>query len=169
MYSKFILFILLSFSILEGFGQANLVVFLDPECPICQKSSKRLQEMYEKYGQSVAFKAVFPTQSLKKREVRAFNREYDFNIPYRIDRQHLLVEQYNAKVTPEVILFDQNGQEVYRGAIDNQFYELGKNRPKTTEFYLRDALEALKNSIPITKPHTKAVGCLIQRKRQTKS
>jgi len=165
---RLFLFILLSFNALGSFGQAKLFVFLDTECPICQKSSKRLQEMYEKYGEFVAFKAVFPTQSLKKREIKTFNREYHFSVPYTTDRHHLLVEQYNAKVTPEVILFNYNSQEVYRGAIDNQFYELGKNRSKTTQFYLQDALEAVKMGETIQVAKTEAIGCLINRKKPTK-
>lgn len=159
-----ILFIVLFFNALTAYGQPKLFVFLDTECPICQKSTKRLQEMYEKYNDFVAFKAVFPTKSLKKREVRIFNRTYNFHIPYTIDSYHQLVAQYNAKVTPEVILLDTNGQEVYRGAIDNQFYELGKNRPKTTEFYLRDALEAIHNGQVIEIRNREAVGCLINRR-----
>lgn len=146
-------------------AQARLFVFYDTECPICQKSSKRLQEMYEKYGQNVAFKAVFSTKSLKKSDIKHFNKEYNFTIPYVIDRQHHLVEQYDAKTTPEVVLLDKNGAEVYRGAIDNQFFGLGKYRPKTTEFYLQNALEALQTHQPIEPPKTEAVGCLINRKK----
>lgn len=146
-------------------AQGRLFVFYDTECPICQKSSKRLQEMYEKYGQNVAFKVVFSTKSLKKSDVKQFNKEYNFTVPYVIDRKHLLVEQYDAKTTPEVVLLDKEGVEVYRGAIDNQFFGLGKYRPKITEFYLQNALEALQNGQPISTRTTEAVGCLINRKK----
>jgi thioredoxin-related protein len=146
-------------------GQGHLFVFYDTECPICQKSSKRLQEMYVKYGQNVAFKAVFSTKSLKRSDVRQFNKEYNFTIPYVIDRKHRLVELYDAKTTPEVVLLDQKGVEIYRGAIYNQFFGLGKYRPKTTEFYLQNALEALQNGQLVSPPSTEAVGCLINRKK----
>ncbi|MFN8345061.1 MAG: redoxin domain-containing protein [Spirosomataceae bacterium] len=146
-------------------AQGRLLIFYDTECPICQKSSTRLQEMYVKYGHNVAFKAVFSTKSLKKSDVKAFNKEYDFTLPYVIDRKHRLVEQYDAKTTPEVVLLNKNGEEIYRGAIDNQFFGLGKYRPKTTEFYLQNALEALQNGQPVHPKTTEAVGCLINRKK----
>ncbi len=163
--NKVVCIILLSMLTTLVQAQARMFVFYDTECPICQKSSKRLQEMYEKYGQNVAFKAVFSTKSLKKSDVKQFNKEYNFTIPYVIDRKHRLVEKYDAKTTPEVVLLDKNQKEVYRGAIDNQFFGLGKYRPKTTEFYLQNALEALqKGEVP--NPHTtEAVGCLINRKK----
>lgn len=163
--TKLIFLIVFAFASTIVAAQGRLFVFYDTECPICQKSSKRLQEMYEKYGQNVAFKAVFSTKSLKKSDIRQFNKEYSFTIPYVIDRKHRLVEQYDAKTTPEVVLLDKKGTEVYRGAIDNQFFGLGKYRPKTTEFYLQNALESLQNGQPISPRSTEAVGCLINRKK----
>ncbi|AXE18629.1 hypothetical protein DR864_13120 [Runella rosea] len=171
-YNKMLIRIFLAFT--TGFSllnnevraQSSLFIFYDTECPICQKSSKRLQEMYVKFGQNVAFKAVFPTKSIKKSAIRQFKKEYSFTIPYIIDKNHTLVERYDAKTTPEVVLLDKNGVEVYRGAIDNQFFGLGKYRPKTTEFYLQDALEALAANKPVSPNRTEAVGCLINRKKR---
>ncbi|MCP1385534.1 redoxin domain-containing protein [Runella salmonicolor] len=168
-YNKILIGIFLAgFGLLnnEAWAQSSLFIFYDTECPICQKSSKRLQEMYVKFGQNVAFKAVFPTKSIKKSAIRQFNKEYSFTIPYVIDKNHTLVERYDAKTTPEVVLLDKNGVEVYRGAIDNQFFGLGKYRPKTTEFYLQDALEALAAHRPVSPNRTEAVGCLINRKKR---
>ena len=123
--------------------------------------------MYDKYGQNVAFKVVFSTKSLKKSEVRTFAKEYLFTLPYVIDRKHKLVERYDARTTPEVVLLNAQGQEVYRGAVDNQFFGLGKYRPKTTEFYLQSALEALISGKTIAPARTEAVGCLINRKKSS--
>ncbi|MDF7820771.1 redoxin domain-containing protein [Runella sp. MFBS21] len=146
-------------------AQGQVFIFFDTECPICQKSSQRLQELYEKYHTNVAFKVVFSTKTLKKSAVKQFNKEYNFSVPYVIDKKHKLVEQYDAKTTPEVVLFNAQNQEVYRGAIDNQFFGLGKYRPKTTEFYLKTALEALLKGETITPNKTETVGCLINRKK----
>ncbi|TAE40700.1 MAG: hypothetical protein EAZ70_03600 [Runella slithyformis] len=157
-------FLMLLWGSFRSFGQKQVLVFFDVECPICQKSSKRVQEMYEQYSQEVDFKLIFPVKSVKKSDIRKFKREYLLTIPTVRDRNHTLVEQYDAKVTPEVIVLDNNGSEYYRGAIDNQFFELGKNRPKMTEFYLKDALDGLLNNQP--KPQSyKAVGCIINRKK----
>ncbi len=162
----FILIMTLGLLRAETYAQGKLFIFYDTECPICQKSSKRLQEMYVKFGQNVAFKAIFSTKSTKKSAIRQFNKEYNFTIPYVIDKAHRYVEQYDAKTTPEVVLIDTNGVEIYRGAIDNQFFGLGKYRPQTTEFYLQNALEALLSNQPVIPNRTEAVGCLINRKNR---
>lgn len=161
-----VLFFVFGLLIPQLHAQGTLFIFYDTECPICQKSSKRLQEMYVKFGRNVAFKAVFPTKSIKKSAIRQFNKEYNFSIPYVIDKTHTLVERYNAKTTPEVVLLDETGKECYRGAIDNQFFGLGKYRPQTTEFYLQNALEALLTHQPVTPARTEAVGCLINRRKR---
>lgn len=166
-WSKLLLFMSFFLCGLAAHSQGRLFVFYDTECPICQKTTKRLQEMYDKYGQNVAFTAVFSTKSLKKSEVKAFANEYQFTLPFVIDRKHKLVERYDARTTPEVVLLNAQGQEVYRGAVDNQFFGLGKYRPKTTEFYLQNALEALVSGKTIVPARTEAVGCLINRKKSS--
>jgi hypothetical protein len=120
--------------------------------------------MYEKYQNEVEFKLVFPVKSVKKSAIRQFKKEYRLTIPTVIDRNHVLVEKYDAKVTPEVIVVDKGG-EFYRGAIDNQFFELGKNRPKMTEFYLENALVALQ-SYQKAPQRTEPIGCLINRRKK---
>lgn len=164
-WSKLCLIVLVCFWGISAQCQGRLLVFYDTECPICQKTTKRLQEMYDKYGQNVAFTAVFSTKSLKKSEVRTFAKEYQFTLPYVIDRKHKLVERYDVRTTPEVVLLNAQDQEVYRGAVDNQFFGLGKYRPKTTEFYLQSALEALTSGKPISPARTEPVGCLINRRK----
>ena len=164
-WSKLLLFISFYLCGLAAHSQGRLFVFYDTECPICQKTTKRLQEMYDKYGQNVAFTAVFSTKSLKKSEVRTFAKEYQFTLPYVIDRKHKLVERYDARTTPEVVLLNAQGQEVYRGAVDNQFFGLGKYRPKTTEFYLQNDMDALTSEESNSPARTEPVGCLINRRK----
>jgi peroxiredoxin len=142
----------------HSFSQKQVLVFFDVECPICQKSSKRVQEMYERYRKEVDFKLIFPVKSVKKSDIRKFKREYLLTIPTIIDKKHALVERYDAKVTPEVIGLDNNGHVFYR-------FELGKNRPKMTEFYLEKALAALQNH-QNAPPQTEPIGCLINRRKK---
>ncbi|AEI48933.1 redoxin domain-containing protein [Runella slithyformis] len=106
-----------------------LFIFYDTKCPICQKSSKRLQEMYVKFGQSVAFKAVFPIKSIKKSAIRQFNKEYNFSIPCVIEKAHTLVERYNTKTTQKVALLDNNRQRMLPGNDRQPIFQTGKLPP----------------------------------------
>jgi thiol-disulfide isomerase/thioredoxin len=141
-----------------------VIVFYDVECPICQTYAGRLQELYRKYNTQIDFKAVFPTKNTKIKDIKKFKKEYNFRLPFVLDSQHQLVEKWDATTTPEVILSNENGDILYRGAIDNQFVGLGKFRPKTTERYLQMAIESILSGKEIDKKTTEPIGCLINRK-----
>jgi len=83
-------------------------------------------------------------------------------IKFLDDKKHVITNQYGATITPEAILIDKNQQVIYQGAIDNWFFELGRNRLEVTEHYLIDAIEAsMKGQMPSIK-RTEAIGCFIQ-------
>ncbi|GAB2767931.1 hypothetical protein GCM10027275_08010 [Rhabdobacter roseus] len=137
---------------------------MDPECPVCQGYTRTLKELYEKYQtQGVEFRAVYPTYTLKKKDIRRFHGSYQLPFAGQKDKGAALADRFDATVTPEAILTDPLGRIIYRGAIDNWYYALGKNRPAVTEHYLRDALEATLQGQPVLPARTQAVGCLINR------
>ncbi len=141
-----------------------ILIFFDTECPICQTYTGKLQGFYDKYKRQIDFKIIYPTKNTKQKAVRQFQKEYDFKIPFVIDTEHILVKKWNATTTPEVVMVNEKGEIIYRGAVDNQFVGLGKFRPKTTETYLQDAIENELHSLPINPQKTEPIGCLINRK-----
>jgi hypothetical protein len=66
-----------------------------------------------------------------------------------------------ATVTPEAILMDENGQVVYRGAIDDWVVELGKKKLKATNEYLRQAVFQYLHQQPVAIKRVVPKGCLI--------
>jgi thiol-disulfide isomerase/thioredoxin len=137
------------------------VVFLSPDCPISQKYMKKLNDLKASYAEKVTFLAAVPG-NVSKSQIKDFKKEYDSQLTFESDRDLILVKSLGAKVTPEIFLFDVDRKLVYRGAIDNWFYELGKNRREVTDFYFTDAVNAtLRNEKPIV-ASTEAVGCFIQ-------
>lgn len=156
---SYLLLLLIPFKTIAQ-SKVELFVFFDTECPICQTYTNKLQKFYKDYGQKVSFKLVYPTKGTTPKIVQAFEKEYGFKIPYQIDEAHTIVKKYNASTTPEAVLV-KNGEIIYRGAIDNQFVSLGKFRPRTSDFYLYDALEAVKNNQMVLVKKSTPVGCLI--------
>lgn len=55
----------------------------------------------------------------------------------------MLAKYLKATTTPEVFVLNNKGEVVYSGAIDNWAIDLGEKRQVITEFYLKDALNAL--------------------------
>jgi thiol-disulfide isomerase/thioredoxin len=165
MKKSVILFLfLLTCSDLLAQNKPTLTVFFDIECPICQNYTGRLQELYEKYKTQIDFKIVYPTKNTTRGDVRRFEREYSFKIPFVIDTEHIAVKKHDATTMPEVVFVSSNNEILYRGAIDNQFIGLGKFRPTTTEKYLQNAIENWLNNRVVNLQKTEPIGCLINRK-----
>ena len=142
----------------------EVAVFIGLECPISQKYIHRLNDIYKKYINRSSLKWSFIVAGdVKEKEIKKFIKEYDVRFPIESDDSELHRTAYfEASVTPEVII-KQGDKTLYRGAIDNWFYELGRYRAQTTEQYLTDALDAiLKNQEPLIKK-TKAFGCFIEK------
>ena len=99
-----------------------------------------------------------------KKELRKFKARYRIQAPIVIDEADMLAKRLKAAITPEVFLVDASGNILYRGAIDNWFYALGKNRPSATEHFLEDAIQDILQGKDVRKPVTQAIGCYLEYK-----
>ena len=136
-------------------------VFLSPECPICKNYSKILNELNDQWKQQVSFVGIVPGKSYSRKDINSFIKSYSISFPLYTDQSFALSKKLEATTTPEVILIDKNGMIVYRGAIDNWFVDLGKNRSKATSNYLDNAISQSLNGQTVVIHSTKPVGCLI--------
>lgn len=159
---------------LSGFAKSDLphnsevvvTIFISFHCPISQKYVPVLNNVYASYSRQQHFRVdIVNPNSTERKMKKDFIREFDVKFPVTFDtRSRFLTQQLSATTTPEVIV--KKGENVlYRGAIDNWFYELGKYRAAATEHYLVDALQAVaKNETPSVR-ETKPIGCLIPTQR----
>ena len=146
-------------------GPLKVMLFLDPECPVSNAYMKEIKSIYSDYSaKGVSFEAYFPMETVTEKDIKAFLKKYNATFPGFADPGLRKATRYQATVMPEVVLLNENGITVYQGAIDNWFYALGKSRPRATELYLRNALEATLNGNPIMQSKTQAIGCLINMK-----
>ena len=136
----------------------NVLVLLGTECPICIKYTRTLTELSKKYPE-VAWVGVFNRWEASS-AVRTFIKEYNLPFSVVLDQRHDLIRYLDAQVTPEVFLLNKKAEILYRGAIDNWFFDLGKRRSVITENYLNDALLAAQARKPIAVKSTKPVGCV---------
>lgn len=140
----------------------RVMIFADTECPVSQSYMLELRKLSAEYAsRNVKFEMVFPVATAKDTEIKAFLIKY--KIPFRgfPDKDHSQARRYRATVMPEAVVLNSEGLIVYQGAIDNWYIALGKSRPKATEFYLRNAIEATLNGNPVLVRKTTAIGCLI--------
>lgn len=100
--------------------------------------------------------AKVPEDSYEVMQTRA--KERGFKFPYVVDETSGVAKAFGATRTPEVFLFDANGQLVYHGAIDDN----AREPEKVEKRYLADALAAVAAGRPVPVAKTKALGCTIK-------
>jgi hypothetical protein len=97
-----------------------------------------------------------PDDSLLKMKERA--KEKGFNFPYLFAESQGGARAYRAERTPEVFLFDKQGQLRYYGAIDDNY----DNPGAVKDPYLRNALDAVLGTRPLALATTQPQGCTIK-------
>jgi len=138
-------------------------LFVATDCPIANACAPEIERIHLAYREKgVSFRLVFPDPDLSEDAVERHLAAYGLTVPYTIDRDHALVKRAGATTTPEAAVFDPGGSMIYRGRIDNRYSDLGDRRGTVTEFYLRDALDAVLSGKTPAVPRTQAVGCLIE-------
>lgn len=143
-------------------NKASIIVFFDPECPICQKYTKNLTEIDKKYAtQGIKLYIVYPFKVLEQSSLAEFRDEFQFDLPIIFDPKRKLLKKLKGNYSPEVFLLDNNRKTLYHGAIDNWFYGLGRNRATPTEFYLLDAIEKYNKNQEIKIKYIEPVGCML--------
>jgi hypothetical protein len=150
----------------ESSKPLTLLIFLHPDCPVCQKYMNTLNKIYGQYKSSVDIKGYVPGK-IKKDEIIRFIEDYRIGFPVSADKNLRLANKLGATTTPEVFLMD-DGKVCYRGAIDNWFFELGRYRQEPTQNYLVDAIIASLKGEPSVHSNTKPIGCIIQGVKQNK-
>ena len=136
------------------------MIWLRTDCPLSQNYTRTLSQLQQKYGdKSVHWKAVFVNE--KAKNVKRFLKKYRLNIPYVLDQNKVLTLRYNATITPEAILV-QNNKILYQGAIDNQAVALGKFSQYATQHYLQAAIDSTLAGKAIDIVKTQAIGCIIE-------
>lgn len=140
----------------------SLYIFLLDDCPICIQYTPTLNDLHKEYGNEISFVGYFPNFSSKPAKIDTYKKKYEVKFPLYTDYFKKKAKKFNAQVTPEVILFNHNTNEVmYQGRIDNMFYKLGRRRKVVTEHDLKTAIQnAISNKV-IERPFIEPIGCFI--------
>lgn len=147
-----------------------IVIFTCNHCPYAKKYENRiieLDKMYKSKGYPVIAISpndplVQPEDSFDEMVKRANEKKYSF--PYLIDEGQKIYPLYGATKTPHVFLLQkENGKNIvkYIGAIDNNY----ENPNDVSEYYVRDAVNALLSGHPVKTEKTVAIGCSIKVKK----
>ena len=144
-------------------GKANLILFIQTDCPISNSYAPELQRICREYAsKGVSCALAYEDVRVDAGAVRKHMSEYSYTgVPATIDSARVLADRARATITPQAVVVDARGAIRYRGRIDNFYASLGKPRRHVTEHDLTDALDAVLAGKPVPKPETDAVGCFI--------
>lgn len=153
---------------LQG-SKATVVVFLGTQCPLAKIYIARINQLEAEFKKSgISFIAISPNVQDSLEMMAAFARKHKLEIPFLKDPDQSLATSMGATRTPEACVIDSAGKLVYRGRIDDQ-YGIGYVREAPKKSELKSALSALVAGQSVAEPEVSAVGCLIGRRKPTKS
>ena len=144
--------------------KGTMVIFTCNSCPWVQAWDERIAETANSYQErGVGVIAINPNDpSASPQDDYDAMKERAHNLgmkyPYVVDATSDVARAFNATRTPEVFLFDSNGQLVYHGTIDDN----AKNPAQVEKPYLKNALEAVVNNNEVPTKLTKSIGCTIK-------
>ena len=143
-------------------AKAVTLIFVRTDCPISNHYAPEIERLYKKFHpEGVAFWLVYPEDGTPAAEIQRHDREYGLSLPILRDPKHQLVRTVGVRVTPEAAVLLRDGTMIYRGRIDDQYVEFGKQRSEATQRDLDVTLAQVVAGKPVTNPETVAVGCYI--------
>jgi thiol-disulfide isomerase/thioredoxin len=158
----------------EFMGKVTVVNFYSIQCPIQRAWDGRLAEIQKEFeGQGVVFLHIDsnvteigenPPAADGEQKPYGKIREHlqTQKLPFRVlaDHGNKMADFFEAKTTPHVYVFGQDGKLVYKGLVDDD--QKNRNADKRNN-YLRDTLAKLIKNEKVEPFATKEEGCSIKR------
>lgn len=143
-------------------GKVRVFVYARTDCPISNRYAPEIRRIFEKYKEEVDWWLIFPNPKLARDQIEKHLKEFDYPFPAFHDSAQQLVNQSEAKVTPEVAVYGKENQLVYSGRIDDRYVSFGKARPEPTEHNLEMAIDAALANKMVSPSRHDPVGCYIK-------
>jgi hypothetical protein len=143
-------------------GQVSVLVFARTDCPITNRYAPELESIRARFkGTPSRFMLIYPSPKETAESVEAHAKLYGLGWERALDPTHHWAKRTGATVTPEAAVFDQRGDLIYRGRIDDRFVALGQARAAPHTHDLIDSIEAALSGRTVRSTTTAAIGCYI--------
>lgn len=145
--------------------KGKILIFLAPDCPLSQYYTFTLRKLFETYSSRIFFAGIIPGNYSAADEMIRFRERYLIPFELLLDKDLTLTQKLNAVITPEVFLLNEKWEVIYSGAIDDAAVDLTVKRQVARNHYLEEAIHSFLNQEPVKRSRTKAVGCIIERRK----
>ena len=139
----------------------SVFVLLSPECPLCKNYSTVLNKINGQFAGDLSVYGIVPGKAYSAKEINKFIKDYKINFSIYVDSKKELTTYIKGTVTPEAILMNQQGEVIYRGAIDDWVSALGKKKLIVSKEYLKTAITQYLQNQTVSIKTVEPIGCLI--------
>lgn len=144
-----------------GDKKAVVLFFVSAYCPTSNNFVKEMNQIVADYGGRAAFNFVHSDSDQKHTDILQHTEMNEIKAPVLMDKEQRLARQARATITPEAVVFGQDGAILYQGRINDLYLGPTKRQRQATTKDLRDALDAILAGKPVAQPKTEAMGCKI--------
>lgn len=141
-------------------GKPVVLIFMRTDCPVSNRYTPTIRSLSQKYQGKAQFYLVYPDASETAKNIEGHLRKYNLQLTPLRDPKHELVKVSVVEITPEVAVFNGQGELIYHGRIDNWYEDFGRARPAPTTHELEDAINATLTGSSAPAP-VNGVGCYI--------
>ncbi|MEM8583233.1 MAG: thioredoxin family protein [Bacteroidota bacterium] len=146
-------------------SEGTLVYFICNHCPYVIHTIEELVRIAAEYQQKGVGAVAISSNDIERypddspEKMRDFAHRYQFTFPYLYDESQDIARAYAAACTPDIYLFNADGELYYRGRLDAS--RPGNDTPITGED-LRIALDSLLAGKPAPEKQIPSAGCGIK-------
>lgn len=146
-----------------------VIVWTATRCPILNAHNKRIVELANEYqARGVHFIGINSNNTEPMEEVKVHAQESHYPFPVLKDPGNKIADLYEANVTPEVFVLDDQFVLKYHGRIDDRV-ERGIETGNITKHDLKETLDRLLEGKPAPHTEMRALGCSIKRVKKRAS
>jgi peroxiredoxin len=142
-------------------GKIVVLEFCTQECPFSKGADKDLIALHKEYkDKGVIFLGIDSNKNLTPADIKKYQEESGKSYPILVDVDNKYADVIGAKVTPEMLVVDKEGNLKYHGAFDSRMSPDGDADQK----YTKDAIDAVLEGKEVATETSKAWGCGIKRR-----
>ena len=155
-------------SLADHKGKVVVLMFHSTSCPFYKMHEDKGYDrvfvpMVDSYkGKDVVFVGINANRTESTEKVKAYVEKHDINYTVVKDEGNKIADAYGAKVTPHVMVIDQEGKLRYRGGVEKLSGGPAGCGESDTQ-YLAPVIDALLDGSEPPYTETKASGCGIKR------
>ena len=139
-------------------GKVVVLDFWSAECPWSERADRVLPGYLTAWGERVVLWAIASNQNETLEQLKQTSSERGLLVVLR-DEKNQVADLYGAQSTPHMFVVDGAGILRYQGALDDVTFR----RPAPTQYYLREAVEAVLAGHGPEPAQTPGYGCAIVR------